>query len=69
MQDFLNLGNEARMNYPGNPSGNWAWRMKEADLSKDLAERIKEFNFLFSRDKSFSTKPKLAVEEIDYQTV
>ncbi len=27
MQDFLDLGNEARMNYPGNPSGNWSWRI------------------------------------------
>lgn len=68
MQDFLNLGNEARMNYPGNPSGNWAWRMKEKDFNKDLALRIKEFNFLYSRDKSSTEKSKLAVEEITYQT-
>jgi len=68
MQDFLNLGNEARMNYPGNPSGNWAWRMKEEDLNKDLAEKIKEFNILYSRDKSGAGKTKNDVEEIEYET-
>lgn len=49
MQDFLNLGNEARMNYPGRPYGNWAWRMKVSDLSPSLAERIPELNSLFNR--------------------
>jgi 4-alpha-glucanotransferase len=26
LQDILGLGNEARMNLPGRPSGNWGWR-------------------------------------------
>jgi 4-alpha-glucanotransferase len=26
LQDVLGLGSEARMNTPGNPSGNWSWR-------------------------------------------
>ncbi|NMC14907.1 MAG: 4-alpha-glucanotransferase [Chloroflexi bacterium] len=50
MQDFLNLGNEARMNYPGNPVGNWAWRLEEGMLSTKLAQRIKELNILYSRE-------------------
>jgi 4-alpha-glucanotransferase len=49
MQDFLNLGNEARMNYPGNPSGNWTWRMPEDALQDNLAQRIKELNYLYGR--------------------
>ena len=49
MQDFLDLGNEARMNYPGNPSGNWKWRMGENDLSEELKERIYELNFIYDR--------------------
>jgi len=49
IQDFLNLGNEARMNYPGNPSGNWAWRMAKDALNQKLAEKIKELNYLYSR--------------------
>jgi 4-alpha-glucanotransferase len=49
LQDFLELGNEARMNYPGNPSGNWTWRMPPGALKGDLRERIEEFNFLYAR--------------------
>ncbi len=49
MQDFLKLGNEARMNYPGNPSGNWMWRMSSHDQSPDLQAKIKELNYLYSR--------------------
>lgn len=49
MQDFLNLGNEARMNYPGNAMGNWAWRLEEEALTPELAQKIKELNFLYSR--------------------
>jgi 4-alpha-glucanotransferase len=49
LQDFLNLGNDARMNYPGNPSGNWTWRMPKDALTPQLQEKIKELNYLFSR--------------------
>jgi len=52
MQDFLSLGNEARMNYPGNPSGNWSWRMPDLAMSESLQVRIKELNFLYDRDNS-----------------
>ncbi len=49
IQDFLNLGNEARINYPGNPVGNWAWRLQEGALTPELAQRIKDLNILYSR--------------------
>jgi 4-alpha-glucanotransferase len=52
MQDFLKLGNEARMNYPGNPSGNWNWRMSQDALIPELQAQIKELNYLFSRSSS-----------------
>ena len=29
LQDLLNLGNEARMNVPGRPDGNWRWRASD----------------------------------------
>jgi len=32
LQDVLELGSEARMNYPGTASGNWRWRMSDDDL-------------------------------------
>ncbi len=49
MQDFLNLDNSARMNYPGQPSGNWTWRMLEDAASPSLLARIRELNRLYSR--------------------
>jgi 4-alpha-glucanotransferase len=49
LQDFLSLGNEARMNYPGNPSGNWTWRMPANALNPRLQARIHEFNDLYDR--------------------
>jgi len=50
MQDLLSLGNTARMNYPGNPSGNWSWRMPVDALSERLCKRIKGINYLYSRE-------------------
>jgi 4-alpha-glucanotransferase len=49
MQDLLNLGGEARMNYPSKLGGNWEWRVKDGDLSQPLAERLRELNYLYSR--------------------
>ena len=40
MQDLLSLGTEARMNFPSRLGGNWEWRMKEDDMSEDLAREI-----------------------------
>jgi len=53
MQDFLDLDNRARMNYPGNPSGNWTWRMSMEDLNHELLERIFEINYLYDRLNRF----------------
>jgi 4-alpha-glucanotransferase len=33
LQDVLNLGNEARMNLPGCPDGNWRWRCTDEMLT------------------------------------
>ncbi len=49
MQDVLDLGTEARMNYPSRLGGNWDWRMEEKDLSDGLKERLKELNYLYYR--------------------
>ena len=49
LQDFLCLGTESRMNYPGKPAGNWGWRFLSGDLTDWLASRIKETNTLYSR--------------------
>ncbi len=49
MQDFLSLGGEARMNTPGQPGGNWAWRLIPESLTEELIGRMQEINYLYSR--------------------
>ena len=49
MQDFLSLGEWARMNYPGKPSGNWDWRMHPDAIDEGLINRLHETNFLYGR--------------------
>ncbi len=51
MQDFLRLGTAARMNYPSRASGNWSWRMPPTALSPELLANIKEYNYLYARQK------------------
>lgn len=48
-QDFLNLGNEARMNLPSSLGGNWSWRVQEAQLTDDLANKIYQLNKMYGR--------------------
>ena len=40
-QDVLGLGSEGRMNTPGEPLGNWAWRLEQGQLTAALAERLR----------------------------
>lgn len=49
-QDLLNLDTEARMNYPGRPAGNWSWRVLPEQLQPWIADRLKELNYLYSRE-------------------
>ena len=49
LQDFLELGTAARMNYPSKLGGNWEWRMNGEALSDGLQKRIKEMNWLYQR--------------------
>ena len=49
MQDYLELGNEARMNTPGNPEGNWQWRMLPNAITPVLAEKIARITRLYNR--------------------
>ncbi len=49
MQDLLNLGNEARMNFPSVESGNWQWRMTPEMISPRLAYRLEEMTRLYGR--------------------
>lgn len=41
MQDYLKLGNEARMNFPSTVGENWRWRMVKGALSKEKQDQIR----------------------------
>ena len=41
LQDVLGLGSEARMNTPGEPTGNWAWRLEPGQLTDDDATLLR----------------------------
>lgn len=41
-QDILGLGADSRINVPGTPSGNWAWRLTDEEFCS-LADRMKSF--------------------------
>ena len=49
LQDVLGLGSEARMNLPGNPTGNWRWRLREGALTPALAQRLRELTLTYGR--------------------
>ncbi len=49
MQDFLNLGNESRMNMPSTTGTNWRWRLKKEMLTDELANEIYNITKLYGR--------------------
>ena len=54
MQDYLNLGARARMNFPGVASGNWTWRMEPGSTTEELAKRIRNLAVLYGRLQTLS---------------
>lgn len=49
LQDYLNLGGEARMNFPGTTKDNWTWRALPGSFHSALAERIHKMTALYGR--------------------
>ena len=49
MQDALNLGGEARMNFPGKPGGNWTWRFTWQQVPHYLSGVYKELTGFYER--------------------
>jgi 4-alpha-glucanotransferase len=50
LQDVLDLGSEARMNFPGQSVGNWSWRFRWEDLTDEVQERLRDVTTLYGRD-------------------
>ena len=50
MPDYLNLGGEARMNFPGTLSlANWTWRANADCMDPALAAKIRSLTTLSGR--------------------
>jgi 4-alpha-glucanotransferase len=49
LQDALNLGSEARMNFPSRPDGNWEWRFSSDALTPQRAAWLKHLATLYGR--------------------
>lgn len=49
IQDYLELGSEARINVPSTLGTNWKWRMDENALSKELAKKIRKMMKVYGR--------------------
>lgn len=49
MQDFLYLGNEARINLPSTLGNNWRWRIKSGSYNCQLADKIYKYTKMYGR--------------------
>lgn len=50
LQDMLNLGTEARMNFPGKLGGNWTWRFTWEQITEDLVSVYAEMVDMYDRN-------------------
>jgi 4-alpha-glucanotransferase len=57
MQDLLGLGNEARMNRPGEAGGNWVWRMREDEWTPEVGKRLADLTLATGRWPDAVDKP------------
>lgn len=48
-QDLLGLGNDARMNTPSVPDGNWGWRYRAEAVNSEVGEHLKYLTYLYGR--------------------
>ena len=67
LQDILQQGKEARMNFPGKSAGNWKYQFASNDLTPDLAIRIRQLNIQYNRIPAINRVP-LEKPDITYET-
>ena len=63
MQDVLNLGTEARMNFPSTTGGNWAWRLSADQINENLAKHYFGLSQLYERPPKPKEIEEIKVEE------
>lgn len=55
LQDVLGLGEEARMNTPGSPNGNWSWRFTRGQINEAVEERLSTLTRIYGRAEEYSS--------------
>ncbi|HSE97436.1 MAG TPA: 4-alpha-glucanotransferase, partial [Blastocatellia bacterium] len=53
LQDVLGLSSEARMNLPASQEGNWKWRFRESELTKEMSDRLRGLAEFYNRGQSY----------------
>ena len=64
-QDLLELGSEARMNFPGIVKGNWQWRLKDGVLTQKLAQNLRRMTITHGRLRNGEPRPASRCREAD----
>ena len=57
LQDALVLGSDARMNIPGTPEGNWAWRFRWDQVADWHVSRMRDMVELYGRQPAIPSAP------------
>lgn len=65
MQDLMDLGNEARMNFPGKVGGYWRWRYQPYMLNDGVKHRLREVTHLYGRIPGETSETALHVIETE----
>lgn len=64
LQDVMRLDDDARMNFPGTPTGNWTWRYAPYQLHSGLADGLREITEAYGR--SLDTAVSHGYDPYDY---
>jgi 4-alpha-glucanotransferase len=64
MQDILNLGGEARMNFPGKLGGNWMWRFTWDQISDELHLKYSGLAELYERPRKIKQVKTIKTEDV-----
>ena len=67
VQDYLCLGNEARINEPSTLGDNWKWRMKKGQLTDKTIEKIYKMTKLYGRIVKKEPLKNEAVDKADVE--
>ena len=57
VQDLLGLGEEARMNRPSTPTGNWEWRLLPDQMTQRHADLLEEWTSIYGRASDHQPSP------------